>query len=192
MVDLFIFDMGGVMAGSCPVLPRAAEALGVPVEKLRELVREDFDLLTLGRFDSAEFWRRLEARSGLVAKENYLSTAFAPRADPHMAAIARSLRSRGRVVCGTNTIDAHYAYHLAQGHYEPFDAVYASHLMGVAKPDPAFWRAILEAEHRTADRAVFIDDMLENVEAARSLGIDARLFTGAEELASSLLPARPL
>jgi len=186
MRDLFIFDMGGVMADSCSVLSAAARGLGIPQDELEALVREDFGLLTLGRLDSAEFWRRFEARTGKRAAEDYWATAFSPRPDPRMAALARALRRRGRVVCGTNTIGPHYEHHLANGHYACFDAVYASHLMGLAKPDPAFWLAILEAEGRTADRAVFVDDLPENVEAARSLGIDSRLFSGAKELAASL------
>ncbi len=198
MRDLFIFDMGGVMAESCPTLPRAAAALGVGEAELLGLVREDFDAITEGRLGTEEFWRRFSARTGLAARENYWATLFAPRADPAMAALARALRSRGRVVCGTNTIDVHYAYHLEQGQYGCFDAVYASHLMGLSKPRPEFWLSILEAEGRGPERALFVDDLAENVEAARELGIDGRLFRGAEPLIRELeaeygleLAARP-
>lgn len=188
MRDLFIFDMGGVMAESCPILPRTAAALGIGAEDLRALVDADFDAITEGRFGSEEFWRRFTARTGVPVPENYWATFFAPRADPLMDALARKLRERGRVVCGTNTIDVHYEYHLAHGQYECFDAVYASHLMGLSKPRPEFWLAILEAEARGPERALFVDDLPENVEAARKLGIDARLFVGAEALIASLEP----
>jgi FMN phosphatase YigB (HAD superfamily) len=91
-----------------------------------------------------------------------------------------------RVVAGTNTIAPHYDIHLRRGDYDIFDIVYASHLMGLAKPDPAFYTCILEHESCSADRAVFIDDFPENVEAARALGIGSLLFTGAEQLKKDL------
>ena len=74
------------------------------------------------------------------------------------------------------------------GDYGVFDAVYASHIMGLAKPDPAFYTYILEQEDCTADRAVFVDDLAANIEAARSLGIHSLLFSDAAKLRRDLTP----
>jgi hypothetical protein len=48
------------------------------------------------------------------------------------------------VVAGTNTLDVHYRIHAELGDYEAFAHTYASHLIHVAKPDPAFYRHILD------------------------------------------------
>jgi len=64
--------------------------------------------------------------------------------------------------------------------------VYASHLMGVSKPEPDFWLRILEAEGRTAEQAFFVDDFAENVDAARRLGIRSHRFTDVETLVREL------
>jgi putative hydrolase of the HAD superfamily len=92
------------------------------------------------------------------------------------------LRRGSRVVVGTNTVESHYRIHQAKGHYDLFDAVYASCRMGLAKPDPEFYRFILERENRGAERSVFVDDREDNVEAAARLGITALLFQGADDL----------
>jgi putative hydrolase of the HAD superfamily len=112
-----------------------------------------------------------------------------------MDALARSLHSSGRVVCGTNTVGSHYDHLVERGMYGCFDAVYASHLMGVCKPDSAFWHAILEAEGVAARDAFFIDDYPENIAEAEGLGIRSHLFkgiAGLEAALSSMLPEAEL
>jgi FMN phosphatase YigB (HAD superfamily) len=101
--------------------------------------------------------------------------------------VIRELAAGARVVCGTNTIDCHHEIIGELGLYDCYAAVYASHLMGLAKPDPAFWLAILEAEGAAPERAFFTDDSAENVEAAARLGMAARLYSGAERLRADLL-----
>ena len=49
--------------------------------------------------------------------------------------------------------------------------------LGVMKPDPAYFRAILDQIDEAAERVLFIDDNEPNVEAARSVGLQAAPFT---------------
>ncbi|WP_421920995.1 HAD family hydrolase [Marinifilum sp.] len=48
---------------------------------------------------------------------------------------------------------------------------YYSHNMGLRKPNPQIYSEVLEAEGLKAGETLFIDDMLANVEAARSVGM---------------------
>lgn len=183
---LYIFDMGGVLARSFDVIPEAARRMGMPEAEARRFIAADMDALMAGEMDTDEYWSRFAAASGVRPAEDYWSTLFEPSADPAVERIIRGLRAGDRVVCGTNTIACHYDYLAARGMYGCFDAVYASHLMGLCKPDPAFWLDILRAEGRQPSDAFFVDDMDENVAAARSLGIRSHLFRDASGLASAL------
>ena len=58
-----------------------------------------------------------------------------------------------------------------------FDGAVVSGHEGVLKPDPAIYRRLLQRYSIVAERAVFIDDKLENVEAARRLGFHGIHFT---------------
>jgi FMN phosphatase YigB (HAD superfamily) len=58
--------------------------------------------------------------------------------------------------------------------------------MGLRKPDPKFWLHILEAEGMPPEETFFIDDMEENVEVARDIGITSHLFSGADGLSLAL------
>jgi putative hydrolase of the HAD superfamily len=66
---------------------------------------------------------------------------------------------------------------------ELFDVVIDSSRAGVRKPDPAIFRAALDALDATASTSVFLDDYMGNVTAARDLGLRA-IHVGADRLAA--------
>jgi glucose-1-phosphatase len=186
MIDLFVFDLGGVLVNNFDVIPEAARRLGMTEAEFRSQARVDMESYMSGRMDANAFWDRFAARTGIRAPENYWATLFQPVRDPEVEALVRALKPFGRVVCGTNTIDVHYDALASAGCYDAFDAVYASHRMGVSKPDPGFWRRILESEEKPAGRAFFTDDMEENIQVARGLGFQTHHFLGAASLAAAL------
>ena len=59
-----------------------------------------------------------------------------------------------------------------------FDVVVASCEVGSCKPAPEIYRICLERLGVSADAALFVDDRLENIQAARDLGLHALHFLG--------------
>jgi putative hydrolase of the HAD superfamily len=53
--------------------------------------------------------------------------------------------------------------------------------LGILKPDPAIYRACLDALGCRAERTLFFDDRANNVEAARDLGMEAHIFESANQ-----------
>lgn len=182
VIRLYIFDMGGVVSLGTDTSAQMAERLGLTEAKIREMAGEEFDRLVRGAITVTEFWERLSARLGRRIEGDLWSVFFTPSPNPPVVELVGELKRRARVVVGTNTITPHYRIHEDNGDYAIFDAVYASHLMGLAKPDPAFYTHILRREGCRPEQAVFIDDGQVNVAAARNLGIHALLFRGAEQL----------
>jgi putative hydrolase of the HAD superfamily len=173
------------------VLIPVAGHLDLSPERLRELAGDLLARLITGSISSAQFWELFAERSGLQVREDLLARYFKPHPDPEVVALVGRLRLVGRVVVGTNTIESHYRIHKEQGDYELFDAVYASHQIGLAKPDPAFYNHILRKEGFAAREAVFTDDLEENVRAAATLGIRAFHFNEAAELAKQIAQLLP-
>jgi putative hydrolase of the HAD superfamily len=139
-----------------------------------------------GELSAGECWERFALRTGVAAPEDYWRTLFDPVIDPAMRTLIEDLRQGHRVVCGSNTIDSHYELLKARGAYDCFDEVYVSNLIGYAKPEAGFFRHILDSEGSDLSRVIFIDDMAENVQAARGLGMRAILYTGIGELKAEL------
>ena len=67
-----------------------------------------------------------------------------------------------------------------------FDVVFCSGDEGLVKPDAAAYQAVLQRLRVKPEEAVFIDDTIEHVLAARRLGLRGVLFTTAEALEEQL------
>jgi HAD superfamily hydrolase (TIGR01509 family) len=67
-----------------------------------------------------------------------------------------------------------------------FEGFYASCYLGLRKPDPAFFSAILDDLDVPADRCLFIDDRAGNCDAAAALGMAVHHFSAAADLQARL------
>jgi putative hydrolase of the HAD superfamily len=59
-----------------------------------------------------------------------------------------------------------------------FDGIHYAAALGWSKPDHAFYRAVAAAVHIEPEAIFFIDDKIDNVEAARACGWTAAVWTG--------------
>ncbi|PHM73131.1 glucose-1-phosphatase [Xenorhabdus kozodoii] len=95
---------------------------------------------------------------------------------PEVIELMNQLRTQGhRVVVLSNTNRLHVEY--CSVHYPEIaassDFLYLSHDLGMRKPNPEIFEYVLVAEGVAADQAIFFDDLLENVEAAKKTGMNA-------------------
>ena len=103
--------------------------------------------------------------------------------------IMAELKARGRpLYCLTNapaetfsTVRSLYDY------IDWFEGIVISGEVGLIKPDRRIFELLLDVHAIRAEDAVFIDDLEENVAAARSLGFHAIHFVGPERLRSELV-----
>lgn len=187
-----MFDMGGVVAKHSDT-------------SLERLLLRDFGITDRENFtaldprlpsllaqhskaaiDEQQMWEQFSHMTGIAVpkyKDSLWGRYFKPELDPHVVEVIEELKKKGyRVVCATNTEEAHYTHHRDAAQYDIFDAVYASLHLGEAKPDRAFFDKILETEQVKPEEALFVDDLPENCEAAASLGINAIVYSDPVEL----------
>ncbi|HSE10800.1 MAG TPA: HAD-IA family hydrolase [Nocardioidaceae bacterium] len=90
-------------------------------------------------------------------------------------ALVSAIRAEGvRCFLATNQTE-HRGRYMAEnlGYADLLDGAFWSYEMGLAKPDPAYFGAILERLSLEPHEVLFIDDSARNVEAARSVGLAA-------------------
>jgi 2-haloacid dehalogenase len=68
-----------------------------------------------------------------------------------------------------------------------FDGLLISGDEGIIKPDPAIYELLLDRFSLTARRTVFIDDRVENIQAARAAGLVGIHFHSASQLRRELV-----
>lgn len=143
---------------------------------------KEIELLHRGKIAVAEFWRFFSQKTGYPVHGDPWEEEFHPAIDHEVLKTLAAIRGKVRVVAGTNTIASHYHVLASTGVFSWFDAIYASHELGWAKPEPAFYEVILRKERVWPKEALFIDDMQANVDGAKRLGLRAVLFSGVEDL----------
>jgi putative hydrolase of the HAD superfamily len=175
------------------VLERAAGLAVGTTMKVAFAPETDLPLL-LGRITHDE-WAESIARglTGLVppvtARE--LSTALARtpfRADETVVALLRRARAHVPLVLVSNASVQLEEDLEALGLADLADHVVSSARVGVAKPDPRIYEIAVSRAGVTAARCLFVDDTLENVEAAAGLGMRVVHFRRAEDLERALGP----
>lgn len=199
MIRLCIFDMGGVVIRNHNVTPQLMAWLGRQENSFAEIDSRLADAIHRhgrGEISEKEIWDLYTLCTGERppdSQQSLFGKFFTPRLHDPTLRILEQLKSSGmRIVCGTNVIDSHYKIHLRNGDYAVFDEVYPSHLMGISKPDPEFYRRILESEQVQPGEVFFTDDLKENVEAASLIGVHAVLYTCAEDLLQQLISLKIL
>jgi putative hydrolase of the HAD superfamily len=99
-------------------------------------------------------------------------------AEPAVVELIQTLRAAG---VGCHLATNQHAFRRAvmqdeRGYGTWFDRTFYSCDLGLAKPDPAYFRAILGALDLPASDVLFIDDNQANVDGARSVGLQAELY----------------
>jgi len=189
--------MGGVVTNTFAI-NTIYEKLNITAEDFIKICSLESDNIwnqfQTGKISAEDFWSKFNYRSSRLKEESFKNIPqvkhdlfrlyFHPSKNPETIELIEKLKRKHRVVCGTNTIQSHWENHMERGDYSFFNQTYASNKIGCAKPDPDFFRLILEAEASQPNNTFFTDDRIENVQAAKALGINAVLFTGAKELST--------
>ncbi len=190
--NIFV-DFGGVLVRTEEKGPRtrAAERLGMTYRDLEKLIFESETGLraSLGEIPEEAHWQAVAAALRLPRAEadKVVSEFFAgDRADQTWLDFLRSQRPERKVCLISNAWSGLRAFITRQGFADVFDYMVISAEVGLMKPDPRIYRLALEELGASPEESVFIDDVLENVEAARAVGLVGIHFTQPEKALEEL------
>lgn len=186
---LFIFDMGGVVTSTFKMdslynkLKLSDKDFKLMCKKSGRDIWHEFET---GYIGANEFWKlynnNIEGLNLPQVHNDLFRLYFHPVLNVRTVELIKKLRENHRVVCGTNTIQSHWENHMERGDYSFFDQTYASNKIGIAKPDPEFFKTILEAEGYSPENTYFTDDRIDNCESASGLGINVERFVSPDDL----------
>jgi HAD superfamily hydrolase (TIGR01509 family) len=194
MIKAIIFDFGRVISAQKPasLFSGYEDELGLAPGQLNQVMfgSPAWQDTLAGRKTADEYWREIGPRLGLHSPEEIEGFRRRYHADEaindEMLDLIRRLRGRYRLAVLSNA-PAGLARWLADwGILELFDVVVCSGDEGVVKPGPAIFELTLARLGVAAGEAVFVDDTIGHVEAARALGLHGLHFTTAEALTRDL------
>jgi putative hydrolase of the HAD superfamily len=190
MIKAIIFDFGRVISAQKPeaLFQGYEKALGLAPGKLNEIMFESpsWQEALIGKKTYDAFWYAIGPDLGLQTVAQIDAFRLRYQADE---AINKGIRDllyklygRLKLAVLSNSPPGLSKWLDDWGILNLFDVVFCSGDEGMAKPNPAVYKRTLQRLDVLPNEAVFIDDALENVTAARQVGIYGITFTTAEKL----------
>lgn len=180
-----IFDLGNVLVAydHRRTLEALAEVSAATVDELWAIAHEIGHTLEVGDMSGAELHELLVQRAGTTRDFERFFTAFCSGMTPDPAALDYALSiqdwpdATAAVISNTNELHVRWLdEHVAA--LKQFDLVMMSNEVHLAKPDPAIFLLALELLDLPPAQTLFIDDMAENVDAAKELGMAGLVHEG--------------
>lgn len=191
-----VFDFGGVIMKTATREPRWAwdDRLGLTRGDVERAVHNDdtWRLAQSGLLPLPEYWadvaQRLGVSEGDIARleEDFYS---GDRLDASVIDLIKRQKAAGqRIALLSNDSPALIEKLRRLKIASLFDPLIVSAHIGVMKPEPAAYHAVLDEMDWNAGDAVFIDDMITNVQGARDVGMIGVLYKPDLDLAAALAP----
>lgn len=194
MIKAVIFDFGRVISAQKPasLFRSYEEDLELAPGVLNRVMfgSDAWQEVLVGRKTADGYWREIGPALGLHTTEEIDAFRRRYHADEAIntgvVELIRRLQGLCKLAVLSNSPPGLARWLADWEILDLFDVVVCSGDEGITKPDPAIFELVLERLDAAPEEVVFIDDYPGHVEAARSLGLQAILFTTAQALESEL------
>lgn len=187
------FDFGGVIQRTEFQAPRQrlAQRFGMDYDDIDKLVFSSPSAIqaTIGAVSETEHWQAVAQRLKVrdeeiqeVEKEFFAGDII----DHSLLQYLSMLRPRFITGLISNAWSGMRAYIERQRIAGSFDHLVISAEVGAAKPEARIYQIALEQAQVRADEAVFVDDVVENIEACERVGMKGILFMNSQDAVDQL------
>ena len=194
MIEVVVFDLGGVI-----VNVNFNSALGMLFDNSGKLntalpnypsISKLMQEYATGKIGAPDFHERLVDHLGLeLSFDDFITSsneAIEP-GDDGIESIVRSLGEEYRLAILSNTNPVHFD-HIKKKYtiIGLFEHILLSYEIGVMKPAVLAYEKLIAATSKSPQKHLFIDDRIENINAAKELGIDGIHYRSVENLRREL------
>lgn len=188
MTKAILFDADGVVLKRPGYFSeKFSKEYGVPLEIIVPFFKNEFRVCQLGQTDLKEILPPfLEAWGWKKSVEEFLNYwfSFDVQPDEKVLGVIKDLRDSGTKCYLASDQEKYRAEYLLETakFNQVFDGCYFSYELGVSKSDKTFFEKVLQDLGCIPSELIYFDDDQKNVDVAKALGIDARLYHSFEQL----------
>lgn len=184
---IYMFDADGVVIQSRMFSQKYAQEFNVSISELDDFFKTDFQECLIGKSDLKiviKPW--LKKWNWSKSVDEFLDYWFKAenQINDALSENIRMLRkNKIKCILATNQEKYRLEYMKKEMDFETtFDKIYSSNFIGFKKPDIEYYRFILNDLNETPSNIIFYDDRQENVESAKSLGINSILYSTDQKI----------
>lgn len=185
-----VFDFGGVIAkaNTAKMANFLMDSLNINKDELSNAFR---DMLNQGGSEE-QFWKQFAMTNHIVLPHDWINQFRVNIQEsiteiPGTLKLIRELKAQSYQTAILSDMTEFQAEVIRQnGYFNLFDPVVLSHENRVKKPNPEAFQILLKKLNKPASSVIFIDDRIENIEAAKIQGIDAIHFNNPQQLKEEL------
>lgn len=191
----FLFDLGNTVIKLAyeRVLRAVCADASVTRDELVDILEDaggyrDLERGAVSFWDFYEFLADKADYRGSIRDFHAIWSDFFDGPMPGIEEVLERVRKQYRVafLSNSNEVHAEVIPRVFAGLFEKDDRFIFSHRFRVAKPDPEMFRRALEVIGALPHHTVFIDDLVENVWAARGVGMRAFQYRDSLSLVAEL------
>jgi len=190
MIKCILFDLGGVLVefSDEEYIRYLSSMSHKDIKKGRKRLEFWWRRLYLGMIKVSFFEQNIAKIFGIEKEQVRWIEFYEQRVklDKKMVALAKKLRKNYKIAFLSDIDFSHYDISLRILDLKWFDYHFASCYIKLRKPDPEVYRYVLKKIGLKPGEVIFIDNRLDNVLGARSIGIRSIVFKGQKDLISRL------
>lgn len=185
-----IFDLGKVIIDISFDRTREywADASGLTFADVKErfLLDEVHDRFERNQISEAEFRDHVREQLGVSLSDEIINAGWNDLLLNIYDGVEELLSTLSKeyrlvILSNTNIIHERAWMQSAASALQYFEKIFCSNHIGARKPEPAAYQAVLDYLALPASETLFLDDRIENIEAARKMGIHAiQVFSTAQ------------
>lgn len=185
-----VFDFGGVIAQANTTKMANFLMNSFHINK-DDLSNAFIDMQNQGGIEE-EFWKQFAIKKHIVLSNDWIDEFGIVIQEsiteiPGTLHLVKELKKQGYQTAILSDMTQYQAEIIRKnGYFDLFDPVVLSHENRVKKPNPEAFQILLKKLKKPASSVIFIDDRIENVEAAKIQGIDAIHFINPKQLKEEL------
>ena len=191
-INTVIFDIGGVLVNiDHDAFPRL---LGIERSRISHVDEQAIERMAreyeIGRIGTEEFFGMMdEIFKGKYTREKLENAwnATVVKENSAIIPIVDAIQARYQTAILSNTNPTHFQESCdTAAIVKKFSRLYLSFQIGTAKPDPAAYQYVIRDLLAEPSSILFIDDLAENVTAAKKCGMEGIIFKDVSSLFSEL------
>jgi len=184
MLKYIIFDYAGVLTPTTDnykfALKYASEFNLSPIELL-DSTYIDWDKALTGELSPYDFWKGVSTKLNCDPDELKAKIIESFPIDNRVINFIDKIKPRYTICMLSNQIEDWLEPEIDKhGLRSRFEHYFNSYQLGLAKPDPRIFQKVLESLKCDPSECLFTDDNSTNVEVAKSLGMNALVFTNID------------